>query len=627
MASYDKMFERLFMKAIKTDGGVSVIKTSKSGFSVGSYNTTYERFFTRRIDDDSVNTIDTSLYALWFMSVLIQDTMMYHPTIYSVFRETVTQFVNSFSNDEKSEMLRNLIAANAFVVRHLDDGTEFDEEELGVPLSMVNTILFLKSNHKWFQLIETNQLFVYILMIYFSSQETFFKLFKFGMVLLPHILNELYDWYTSPEIKISCYRGNGKRLSNSLGYCVAQVIKLYVELSELVCKNKAKVNESVEKMSYLGNDKFSESIGDLYEDIDDWSFLTNERMKALADSMESASLGDDHFSAFVKTGDFEELIKRFDTFVIDFKDEDSFEVSESGYELLCRLSKLYNKRLTMETCMLLYQSSSSYILVNNDILLQSAGQLFISSGYVNDLLRQIDSDKEQIDSLTEKYKAVKGSSKQNKKSAEDAKQARYKLESKIKKLEGELSQIKKDSISRSDFEELEESYNALLGKIRTSENSLKSVSDKLDEKTAECSKLLKENKQYKSQILEIKGIMSDLNLLKKTEEVSAKEEVSVGEKLDLINQFDVLVVGGVDSLHKALQQMGYSKYAKCCEFGDLAKGGQYDVVVICTNFCSHALVNMAKANFKNAEFIYFNNNNAPMFVDAIYTYFNDVMTN
>ena len=623
---YERELDNLLLKSLKSDCMIPDIKVGKSSFTVGNRVIQYDNFFMRPIEG-TCEQMDYSLFALWYVAISLHNLETREPKTYKLVKNVITSFSNSYKVEERSEFLKRLLRVSSI---KMYDGMFNDCEEELIPI--LKTVIFLGTSFLCNSFSFACDVFIDVLFLYFSARDDFFKVFKICSGLCVYILDELFNYCTHPKFKLPAYKFNGKWYPNSVGYNLSQALKLIVELSDLVCiaglsdKEKDKKDKKDTSEMILFNDERNKFSFSARFDEDELTFLLTKSVKALIVNLESSSLTDSYFSDFIKTGDFNCLIARYNNPIsVEICEGKVITLDEHRCEGLARQLRVHNKKYTEDNIYLLGESLYTLNILTREAILSYAGSLFILSGLINNLEGKVYSLQKDYDNLSEKYRMLKSNSKQSKRSVEDARQAKLKSEKKVTKLENELSKFKKESVPRSDFDELESSYNTLLGRIGVAERSLKENSNILAERKSECSRLAKENKQLKAQILQIKGLLTELGVSKDQQKVSDKEEVSVEDKIAFINQFNTIMVGGLVDLQKVLTQMGYTSFTRCSEVSDFTQGISCDLVVICTNFCSHSIVKHAKCHLKDTDFVYFNNDNALFFIDLVYNHYYDLL--
>lgn len=616
---YNKEFERILIKSLKTDCMIPSIKVGKSSFSVGNRTIQYDDFFLREINSDG-DKLDYSIYALWFIAVSLQCLSLRESNIYGLIEDTIRSFANSHKIEERANFLKGFMTINDYCFDHKVLDCCSDESR-----HVVEASLFLRTTFKCFLCDNSTRLFMDVVFLYYNARDSFFKVFKICSGLSLYILDGVFDYFDHPKFKLPIYKFNGKEYSNSVGYNLSQALKLIVDLSDLVCAYESKDKENVDDMILFNDSRHKTALAIRYKDVEDFDFVYTKSVKSLISSLESGSLADDLFASFVKTGDFHNLIDRFVKEVKINLEKDYISSDELRCEGLARQLRVFNKKFSKDNLVLLSESLLNVLVISQETILNSVSWLFITGGYVNSLEEKVDSLNKSYEGLNEKYKMLKSSSKQSKRSVDEAKQSKLKSEQKATKLESELAKFKKESVSKSDFDDLESSYNALMNRIRVAEVSLKEKSDILDEKKAECSRLTKENKQLKSQILQVKGLLTELGITKGSEQSTSQSGVSIEEKIELINQFNTVIIGGMTDLPKSLNQLGYVGFTRCCEVSEFTQGSKYDLAVVCTNFCSHTIVNHAKCHLKGTDFTYFNNENTTILIDLVYNYYSNLL--
>lgn len=96
--------------------------------------------------------------------------------------------------------------------------------------------------------------------------------------------------------------------------------------------------------------------------------------------------------------------------------------------------------------------------------------------------------------------------------------------------------------------------------------------------------------------------------------------ISPQEMLDFVNQFRIVVIGGIDTLKSRLEQAGFTNLYFANSMNTTGVVG--DFFCVCTRFVSHKLVYNFEANYREQadSFFYFNSTNADVFLRTCYDF-------
>lgn len=183
-----------------------------------------------------------------------------------------------------------------------------------------------------------------------------------------------------------------------------------------------------------------------------------------------------------------------------------------------------------------------------------------------------------------------------------------------RKLKEEISAVKKASEEKvsKETESLKNKIAELTEYISSVESMLEVTSNKLMEKTKECSKLAKANKKLQAQ-----PTAEDKEGVSQEEETVV--ETTFEEKVEFLQQFHFIIAAGEPNFDRRLQAVGLTNFTWFNEFKDKRNKVKFDYIVICTHNCPHRLVYWAQClDRANSKTVYFNSTGAKAFVEQMY---------
>ena len=101
------------------------------------------------------------------------------------------------------------------------------------------------------------------------------------------------------------------------------------------------------------------------------------------------------------------------------------------------------------------------------------------------------------------------------------------------------------------------------------------------------------------------------------------ETVSTSEMLAFVNQFRLIIVGGIDSLRFRMEDAGFTNFYVCAsKYQNGSMDAVGDFYCICTKFISHKDTNYMEAKHSDqiSQFFYFNGTNADMLLRTSYQF-------
>lgn len=196
---------------------------------------------------------------------------------------------------------------------------------------------------------------------------------------------------------------------------------------------------------------------------------------------------------------------------------------------------------------------------------------------------------------------------------EKVKNKNKKLSDEKVKYREEISEVKKSAAERvmKETESLRKKVDELNEYISSMESMLEVTSNKLMDKTKECSKLLKDNKKLQSQpAVTEEGV---------SQEETPKVEVTFEEKVAFLQKYHFIIAAGEPNFDRRLQDVGITNFTWFNEFKDKRNKAKFDYIVICTHNCPHRLVYWAQClDRTNSKTLYFNSTGAKAFVEQMY---------
>lgn len=174
--------------------------------------------------------------------------------------------------------------------------------------------------------------------------------------------------------------------------------------------------------------------------------------------------------------------------------------------------------------------------------------------------------------------------------------------------------------------QLEDNLAHFKEKARSAKNGVSSAAA-LNEKDAEIAKLnariaeLERINVSKTNIIadkdeELKNLRLELEAVWGTDEAVLEADtdtVTLSDKIDYLNQFNVLFVTGAEGFESRLSELGMNSFRVLNSCGVAINNNtkyKADFVIYCTNFMSHSVINMAKAAYsKDAECLYYTGTN------------------
>lgn len=149
-------------------------------------------------------------------------------------------------------------------------------------------------------------------------------------------------------------------------------------------------------------------------------------------------------------------------------------------------------------------------------------------------------------------------------------------------------------------------------------NIISEKNDQIDLLTKEIEGLRKQNELLQQDIdslLENDDCEEQFDL----EIVSSQED-----KIDFINQHNIVIIGGRYDLDVKLNKLGFTNYTQADTTSELKKNVlNPDVVIICSKFVSHSMEYTANSYYKDVPKMYFNQTNIDAFINQIYEFLNN----
>lgn len=570
----------------------------------GKFVVPYDDFFIRSIDKDNKNE-NFYAYSISAMDTMLTSILLNDDKVISVVHSFIIDMIEKYPFEERIEFAKKLRSLFNSDLSWNDCKDELEKH-----------VFILDNITKLYPSESTQYYITCIIFIWYKSKEKFFKLFilftDFAIETLDFELNYLSE---KPKKMESLVTDDLDSIANTPMYCFAKYIQFCTFLSMQMCESVKKQNEDIMEMKFFNNSK----LGD--DELLNKKY-SHKELISLVNKMLDVYSGSsiDPFYMFTETKDYNFLKERISAKVVckNSKDNDEIVIGMLDAEIIYREARSLGKSVTRKVYNGLVDFVESHLFSALSHSLIFLGYDLLFNDTFNNMIKERDSLNDIITNLSSKYKGVKSELKVAKKSVEEMKQSKYESEKKLQKAKIELDSYKKESVPKSDFDGFEESYNVLLKQIADARRELDVVSKKLDEKTAECSRLVKENKQFESQVLKLKS----------NEVVEISQEVvntPIETKVEFLNNFNVVILGGLTSISQSLHQMGYNSFTQCNDLGDINCGKNTDLIVITTNFVSHKMTNFVKSHYSDIDIRYFNNTNPNMLIDLIYSYFTELL--
>ena len=209
--------------------------------------------------------------------------------------------------------------------------------------------------------------------------------------------------------------------------------------------------------------------------------------------------------------------------------------------------------------------------------------------------------------------SAKEETKKIKKELKEKKQEIVSLKGQLMSMQAKIDKavaLQNDTASK---QEVVNELSAKLDKVNLKNDNLQ---EDLDKKNRECKTLLNDleklSKDYKALNAKVYTMQMNGQMI--------EPDISDLEMAETLNRYSILIVGGTNNIDKYLKEQGFTSFKRVENDRKICDVGNYDLVVICTKFCSHALSNSAISRYDKEKIIYFNNSNSTELISEIYSY-------
>lgn len=171
--------------------------------------------------------------------------------------------------------------------------------------------------------------------------------------------------------------------------------------------------------------------------------------------------------------------------------------------------------------------------------------------------------------------------------------------------------------ARSEVVALQRRVDSMSAELESLKSAKKAADTLVAGKQATIDSLLKEVKELRAKV----NNMYDLSGFDEDQVID--DDVSVEDMLKFVNQFRLIIVGGIDSMQRRMEDMGFNNfYIVASKYSNSSTVAFGDFFCICTKFVGHKSVFEVQAQHGDQldQFFYFNGTNTEMLLRVCYDF-------